>query len=137
MLKPGGRLLISDYCRSSAEPSSSFAAYISQRGYYLHPVEDYGRILKEAGFYDVKAEDRTWQVLRCLTVTYTYHISKNQLWIKLKMVSITRFLIQRCASCFCLSFKGTVIADFTVNGLVELTFHTGCDRPEPSNIVSF
>ena len=63
MLKPGGRLLITDYCRSSVEPSSSFAAYISQRGYHLHPVEEYGNLLSEAGFYDVKAEDRTWQVL--------------------------------------------------------------------------
>ncbi len=62
MLKPGGRLLITDYCRSAAEPSSGFAAYIAQRGYDLRPVEDYGRIITDAGFADVVAEDRTWQV---------------------------------------------------------------------------
>lgn len=69
MLKPGGRLLITDYCRAAEEPSASFASYISQRGYHLHPVQDYGAILSDAGFYDVKAEDRTWQVTRCLSQT--------------------------------------------------------------------
>lgn len=62
MLKPGGRLLITDYCRAAQEPSPDFAAYISQRGYHLHPVQEYGQILSDAGFYDVSAEDRTWQM---------------------------------------------------------------------------
>ena len=62
MLKPGGQLLISDYCRAAAAPSPGFAAYISQRGYDLHPVADYGAMLQAAGFVDVQAEDRTWQV---------------------------------------------------------------------------
>ena len=62
MLKPGGRLLISDYCRAAAEPSAAFAAYIKQRGYDLHSVDDYGRMLETAGFVHVIAEDRTWQV---------------------------------------------------------------------------
>jgi len=62
MLKPGGRLLISDYCRAPEEPSPAFAAYIAQRGYHLHPVQEYGQILTDAGFFSVNAEDRTWQV---------------------------------------------------------------------------
>jgi hypothetical protein len=62
VLKPGGRLLISDYCKAPGAPPPAFAKYIDQRGYDLHSVEDYGAMLAAAGFQDVKAEDRTWQV---------------------------------------------------------------------------
>ena len=44
-LKPGGKVLISDYCRSPGKPSEEFAAYIKQRGYDLHDVEAYGQVL--------------------------------------------------------------------------------------------
>ena len=61
-LKPGGKLLISDYCRSPETPSGSFAKYIKQRGYDLHSVADYGKMIAGAGFVKVEADDRTWQV---------------------------------------------------------------------------
>jgi phosphoethanolamine N-methyltransferase len=61
VLKPGGKLLISDYARAPEEPSEEFAAYIAGRGYDLHSVAAYGRMLEAAGFADVVAEDRTWQ----------------------------------------------------------------------------
>lgn len=60
-LKPGGKVLISDYCRSAGTPSAEFAEYIKQRGYDLHDVKAYGQMLKDAGFYEVIAEDRTDQ----------------------------------------------------------------------------
>jgi phosphoethanolamine N-methyltransferase len=44
-LKPGGKVLITDYCRSPGKPSEEFAAYIKQRGYDLHDVEAYGQVL--------------------------------------------------------------------------------------------
>ncbi|KAK9830089.1 hypothetical protein WJX72_009725 [[Myrmecia] bisecta] len=66
LLKPGGKLLISDYCRSETEPSEQFASYIQQRGYNLCSVPAYGQILRDAGFTDVKAEDRTWQFEKSL-----------------------------------------------------------------------
>ncbi|KAH9621395.1 hypothetical protein KSS87_004202 [Heliosperma pusillum] len=65
-LKPGGKLLISDYCKSSGEPSPEFAMYIKQRGYDLHDVQEYGQMLKDAGFDDVIAEDRTDQFIQVL-----------------------------------------------------------------------
>ncbi|CAD6332990.1 unnamed protein product [Miscanthus lutarioriparius] len=60
-LKPGGKVLISDYCKNPGKPSEEFAAYIKQRGYDLHDVKAYGQMLKDAGFHDVIAEDRTEQ----------------------------------------------------------------------------
>lgn len=43
-LKPGGRVLISDYCKKAGPASEDFAAYIKQRGYDLHDVEAYGQV---------------------------------------------------------------------------------------------
>ncbi|KAJ9141546.1 hypothetical protein P3X46_032071 [Hevea brasiliensis] len=60
-LKPGGKVLISYYCKSAGSPSPEFAEYIKQRGYDLHYVEAYGQMLRDAGFDDVIAEDRTDQ----------------------------------------------------------------------------
>ncbi|XP_057996176.1 phosphomethylethanolamine N-methyltransferase-like [Hevea brasiliensis] len=60
-LKPGGKVLISYYCKSAGSPSPEFAEYIKQRGYDLHDVEAYGQMLRDAGFDDVIAEDRTDQ----------------------------------------------------------------------------
>ncbi|CAN6885937.1 unnamed protein product, partial [Brassica oleracea] len=65
-LKPGGKVLISDYCQSSETPSPEFSEYIKQRGYDLHDVQAYGQMLKDAGFNDVIAEDRTDQFMQVL-----------------------------------------------------------------------
>lgn len=65
-LKPGGKVLISDYCKNTGTPSLEFAKYISQRGYDLHDVEAYGQMLRDAGFEDVVAEDRTDQFVKVL-----------------------------------------------------------------------
>ena len=43
-LKPGGKVLISDYCRNAGKPSEDFGAYIKQRGYDLHDVKTYGKV---------------------------------------------------------------------------------------------
>lgn len=66
-LKPGGKVLISDYCRKSGKSSEDFAEYIKQRGYDLHDVETYGKMLTDAGFGKVTAEDRTEQFKEVLT----------------------------------------------------------------------
>lgn len=58
-LKPGGQLLITDYCRGVGEPSEEFAKYIQERAYDLQTVKRYAEMLKEAGFEVVEASDET------------------------------------------------------------------------------
>lgn len=65
-LKPGGKVLISDYCKSPGPASEEFAGYIKQRGYDLHAVAEYGQMLRDAGFDEVIAEDRTEQFISVL-----------------------------------------------------------------------
>uniref|UniRef100_A0A6N2LI30 phosphoethanolamine N-methyltransferase n=1 Tax=Salix viminalis TaxID=40686 RepID=A0A6N2LI30_SALVM len=65
-LKPGGKVLISDYCKSAGTPSPEFAEYIKQRGYDLHDVKAYGQMLRDAGFDEVIAEDRSDQFNKVL-----------------------------------------------------------------------
>ncbi|XP_039126267.1 phosphoethanolamine N-methyltransferase 1-like isoform X2 [Dioscorea cayenensis subsp. rotundata] len=65
-LKPGGKVLISDYCKNPGTPSEEFKEYIKQRGYDLHDVGTYGKMLKDAGFHEVVAEDRTDQFIEVL-----------------------------------------------------------------------
>ena len=52
-LKPGGRLLISDYCHGDQPHSNNFKEYVKGRDYDLHTVKEYGQILEQAGFKDV------------------------------------------------------------------------------------
>lgn len=81
-LKPGGRLLISDYCRGAQEPTQHFKEYVAQRRYFLHTPADYGKILEEAGFSNVKAEDRTSQFVEMLTVELARTKASSEVFIK-------------------------------------------------------
>jgi len=66
-LKPGGKLMITDYCRGSKEEySSDFLKYVFQRGYTLLTVGEYGKLLQKIGFKDVNAEDRTHEFIDIL-----------------------------------------------------------------------
>lgn len=65
-LKPGGRLLFTDYCCGPSEKSPEFAAYIAQRGYDLQTVMAYQQLLAAAGFELITAEDRTEHFIRLL-----------------------------------------------------------------------
>ncbi|CAI5730069.1 unnamed protein product [Hyaloperonospora brassicae] len=65
-LKPGGRVLISDYCRGEQEPTDRFKAYVADRGYHLLSPSQYGKVLESVGFHSVVAEDRTEQFVTVL-----------------------------------------------------------------------
>eukprot|EP00897_Mesotaenium_endlicherianum_P007749 jgi/Mesen1/7001/ME000365S06140 len=65
-LKPGGRLLITDYCCGSGHHSPDFRSYVTSRGYHLLSVEEYGRVISRAGFIEVVATDCTHQFVNLL-----------------------------------------------------------------------
>jgi len=58
-LKPGGVLLISDYCHGDQEHSDRFKNYVAKRDYKLLTVKEYGKLIQKAGFVDVDAVDST------------------------------------------------------------------------------
>ncbi|XP_060742483.1 phosphoethanolamine methyltransferase isoform X2 [Tachysurus vachellii] len=62
-LKPGGKVLISDYCCGEKPWTPAFQEYVNQRGYILYTPQRYGKFLEEAGFNNVRAEDRTVQFI--------------------------------------------------------------------------
>ncbi|XP_041652993.1 phosphoethanolamine methyltransferase isoform X2 [Cheilinus undulatus] len=62
-LKPGGQLLISDYCCGEKPWTPVFEAYVKQRGYILCTPSQYSKFIEEAGFSNVRAEDQTAQFI--------------------------------------------------------------------------
>ncbi|MFJ4651715.1 methyltransferase domain-containing protein [Nocardia sp. NPDC088792] len=55
LLKPGGRLHISDFCSGRSTPE--FEEYVDVSGYSLPTIEGYTRLLSDAGFIDVTGVD--------------------------------------------------------------------------------
>ncbi|KAH7440936.1 hypothetical protein KP509_03G016800 [Ceratopteris richardii] len=76
-LKPGGKLLITDYCKSIEPASTEFAMYIHQRGYDLHDVDEYEEMLYRAGFSEVVAEDWTEQFI-CILKAELIRFEENR-----------------------------------------------------------
>lgn len=70
VLKPGGTLLFTDYCKSGKhqeQMSEGFVHYMTKKGYTLvEPEEGYGKIVKAAGFKNVKAVDASAKFLEVL-----------------------------------------------------------------------
>jgi phosphoethanolamine N-methyltransferase len=66
-LKPGGRIMISDYAVGGGA-DAEFDAYLADRQYQLTTVSNYGAILTEAGFEGVVARDATADFVHWLKV---------------------------------------------------------------------
>merc|ERR1712045_776591 len=58
-LKPGGKLMVSDYCRGEKPSPQVFIDYEAQRGYNLWTVKAYGQMLERTGFKQVASIDKT------------------------------------------------------------------------------
>ena len=58
--KPGGKLVMTDYCCGPQELwDDEFKAYVAQRGYSLVTVDQYKSVLEKAGWVVERAEDKT------------------------------------------------------------------------------
>ncbi|MGA8261853.1 MAG: methyltransferase domain-containing protein, partial [Arenicellales bacterium] len=58
-LRPGGRLLFTDYCCGEKPWSEEFSRYVEDRAYSLHTLPEYDDLLRAAGFVDVASHDLT------------------------------------------------------------------------------
>ena len=59
LLRPGGKLLFTDYCCGEKPWSDDFSAYVKGRGYSLHTLPDYAALISQAGFEQVVYKDLT------------------------------------------------------------------------------
>ena len=58
-LKPGGHILITDYCCTEKKWTNEFTSYVKSRGYFLQTVSLYAQQLKEVGFKIIEQVDNT------------------------------------------------------------------------------
>ena len=66
-LKPGGKLMISDYCRGdTSQHTKAFQEYVKQRDYDLHTVTKYGEMLQKCGFKKVRKKINLFRYSRFL-----------------------------------------------------------------------
>lgn len=65
-LRPGGKLLFTDYCCSPQPWGAEFQVYVEDRGYTLHTVEEYAGLISGAGFERVVGEDITDRFIEIL-----------------------------------------------------------------------
>merc|ERR1711870_169553 len=72
-LKPGGKLVISEYVHGRNHPNhtTEYVEYIKDRGYQLVTVQEYGNVLKKVGFKNVKAIDKTAEFISILKMEMT------------------------------------------------------------------
>ncbi|XP_013930658.1 PREDICTED: phosphoethanolamine N-methyltransferase 1-like [Thamnophis sirtalis] len=104
-LKPGGQLLISDYCCGPRPWSIAFTQYVKQRKYNLLTPDEYGQLLEEAGFVQVRALDSTNQMLSSLTQELRDLETSKEKFVQEfseeefeSMASSWRAKLQRCAA---------------------------------------
>jgi cyclopropane fatty-acyl-phospholipid synthase-like methyltransferase/glutaredoxin len=58
-LKPGGKLLFTDYCCGEKPWGDAFVEYVQDRGYCLHTLSEYTDLIAQQGFVEVHQADMT------------------------------------------------------------------------------
>ena len=58
-LKPGGRIIFTDYIHGNRDFDPEYIEYVKQRGYSPATVDKYRKILETSGFVDIKCHDWT------------------------------------------------------------------------------
>jgi phosphoethanolamine N-methyltransferase len=67
-LKPGGQLVVTDFCRGKAPTSSAFERHVSQCQYHLQEIARYAASLRAAGFEPTAVEDITPSLIALLRI---------------------------------------------------------------------
>lgn len=67
-LRPGGQVLLTDFCLGNTPPSPSFAAYAERCDYHLQTQSEYTSLLLDFGFTGIQVEDISSSLERWLTL---------------------------------------------------------------------
>ncbi|MFJ8015683.1 methyltransferase domain-containing protein [Streptomyces sp. NPDC096339] len=65
-LRPGGQVLVTDYCLGPQGASAEFAAKMAAWGQYMLTPDAYGEMLDAAGFAEVVVEDRSVHLMESM-----------------------------------------------------------------------
>ena len=65
-LKPGGRLLFTDYCCGEKPWGEVFVEYVRDRAYCLHTLNEYADLIEKADFVEVRKTDMTSRFIEIL-----------------------------------------------------------------------
>jgi len=66
VLRPRGKLLFTDYCCGPEPWSDDFTAYVEQREYRLHTIDEYAGLIAAAGFEAVEGIDLSKRFIEIL-----------------------------------------------------------------------
>ena len=66
LLDDDGRIVITDYARGKTPASPEFERYIAEMGYHVVEPEEYGQLLRDAGFVSVVVHDATSKFVNIL-----------------------------------------------------------------------
>ncbi|XP_076032198.1 uncharacterized protein LOC143019997 [Oratosquilla oratoria] len=82
-LRPGGKLLVVDYCRGNIEDSTQeFEDLVEQRRWRLDTLAHYEECLRKVGFKDVKAQNVSDEFLRFITDDIKHLMSMRECYIQ-------------------------------------------------------
>ena len=59
LLRCGGRVVLTDYCRGRQRGSAEFERHVAECGHHYATIEEYASLVTEAGLADVHVVDRT------------------------------------------------------------------------------
>ena len=65
-LKPGGKILFTDYCCGDKPWRPAFSDYVRARSYCLHTVTEYAGLIEQGGFAEVEKTDLTGRFVEIL-----------------------------------------------------------------------
>ncbi|XP_060081828.1 uncharacterized protein LOC132561114 [Ylistrum balloti] len=81
-LKPGGQVLVSDYCCSEGEHTQQFKDYVKTFGYSILSQREYCSTMEEAGFIRIDTENKTDLFIKTTTLELDRLVTRREDYIK-------------------------------------------------------
>ncbi len=88
LLKPGGKLFVTDYCCGPKPWTTEFSEYVDHRGYTLLTPDEYGNLFTILGYSNVKATDRTDLFLHYLHCELSKFSAIKENFVKVSRLSL-------------------------------------------------